>query len=52
MYGDGLKRFEARFDSHCDRCGANITEGDPIARTQEGDYIDEDCFDDYLAETS
>lgn len=51
MYGDGLKRFEARFDSECNRCGKSIYEGDFIARTPEGDYIDEDCFDEYLEET-
>ena len=36
-------RFPARFDSKCDDCGLAICEDDPIARTDEGDYICEGC---------
>jgi hypothetical protein len=32
-------RFPARFDSECDACGNAMSEGDPIARTNDGDYI-------------
>ena len=41
---DGLRRFDAHFDSSCQRCSATICEGDQIARTPEGDYICEDCI--------
>jgi formylmethanofuran dehydrogenase subunit E len=44
---DLLKRFTARFDSECGACGAPISEGDLIARTPDGEYICEDCFEDY-----
>jgi hypothetical protein len=36
-------RFPARFDSECDGCGNAMAEGDPIARTDDGDYICERC---------
>lgn len=32
-------RFPARFDSECDNCGNAMDQGDPIARTDDGDYI-------------
>jgi formylmethanofuran dehydrogenase subunit E len=35
--------FDARFDSNCDECGEQIHEGDPIVRTQDGEYICPDC---------
>lgn len=41
---DHLKRFDAHFDSQCNSCGADICEGDPIARTPDGDYICDDCI--------
>jgi len=44
---DGLKRFTARFDSECANCFSPMYEGDLIARTPEGEYICEDCFDLY-----
>jgi len=36
-------RFPARFDSECDGCGNAMDEGDPIARTDAGDYICAAC---------
>jgi len=36
-------RFAARFDSQCENCGNRIHEGDPIARTQDGDYVCSEC---------
>jgi hypothetical protein len=36
-------RFLARFDSKCDGCGNAMDEGDPIARTEDSDYICEAC---------
>ena len=36
-------RFPARFDSECDGCGNAMDEGDPIARTDGGDYICVKC---------
>jgi len=36
-------RFPARFDSECDACGNAMDEGDPIARTDAGDYICAAC---------
>ncbi|HEY8881915.1 MAG TPA: hypothetical protein VIM47_00795 [Dermatophilaceae bacterium] len=36
-------RFPARFDSECDGCEKDIAEGDPIARTDAGDYICAAC---------
>jgi hypothetical protein len=36
-------RFPARFDSRCDYCEKPMAEGDPIARTDDGDYICERC---------
>lgn len=44
---DQLKRFTARFDSECANCDRAMYEGDLIARTPDGDYICEDCFDQY-----
>jgi hypothetical protein len=38
-----VARFDARFDSECDNCGNWMSEGDPIARTQDGDYICSGC---------
>jgi hypothetical protein len=38
-----VARFKARFDSDCDDCGEEMTEGDPICRTAYGDYIHESC---------
>lgn len=38
-----VARFPARFDSDCDGCERRIIEGDPIARTTDGDYICERC---------
>lgn len=35
-------RFPARFGSTLD-CGHRASEGDPIARTTEGDFICEEC---------
>lgn len=41
---DGIvARFPARFDSNCDQCGRRMHEGDPIAKTYDGDYICEGC---------
>ncbi len=37
-------RFPAHFDSYCDGCGAVMSQGDPIARTVDGDYICESCM--------
>lgn len=34
-------RFPAHFNSHCAECGKAMSEGDIIARTQDGEYI---CF--------
>lgn len=36
-------RFPARFDSECDACGNAMDQGDPIARTDDGDYICSAC---------
>lgn len=47
---DSLKRFTATFDSECDYCLGTVCEGELKARTPAGDYICEDCFDDYLQE--
>ena len=41
-----LTKFDARFDSECAECGNDMYEGNPIARTSDGNYICEDCFDD------
>lgn len=38
-----MARFPARFDSECDSCGKPMNEGDPIARTNDGDYICKGC---------
>jgi len=38
-----VARFHARFDSTCPGCGNAIEETDPIARTQDGDYICSRC---------
>jgi hypothetical protein len=38
-----VARFPARFDSQCENCGDRMSEGDPIARTQDGDYICQRC---------
>jgi hypothetical protein len=38
-----VARFPARFDSECDACGDDMDEGDPIARTDDGDYICAGC---------
>ncbi len=40
---DIVARFPARFDSNCDNCGRRMREGDPIAKTYDGDYICEGC---------
>ena len=39
----GMVDFRARFDSDCDGCGGRIREGDPIARTVDGDYLCGEC---------
>jgi hypothetical protein len=36
-------RFPARFDSECDACGEAMAEGDPIARTDNSEYICHGC---------
>ena len=36
-------RFPARFNSHCDECDSPMLEGDPIARTDDGDYLCKGC---------
>ena len=36
-------RFPARFDSECDACGEAMSEGDPIARTDNNEYICKEC---------
>ena len=32
-------RFFAHFDSDCDECGNRMMEGEPIARTEDGEYV-------------
>ena len=32
-------RFFARFNSYCDECDSPMREGEPIARTDQGEYI-------------
>jgi hypothetical protein len=39
-----VAKFPARFDSNCENCGDRMHEGDPIARTQDGDYICSACM--------
>lgn len=38
-----VARFPARFTSECDGCGAQMLEGQTIARTDDGDYICGTC---------
>lgn len=38
-----IARFLARFDSDCDVCGEQMTRGEPICRTEGGDYCHEAC---------
>ena len=38
-----VARFPARFDSNCENCGDRMHEGDPIARTQDGNYVCSEC---------
>ena len=38
-----VARFPARFDSRCDGCDNAMAESDPIARTQDGDYVCSEC---------
>lgn len=40
-------RFAARFDSDCDHCGDRMYESDPICRTRDGDYVHEDCTEQW-----
>ena len=36
-------RLPARFNSECDSCGEAVSEGDPIARTDNNEYICGEC---------
>jgi hypothetical protein len=36
-------RFPARFNSACDGCGNRMLEGEPIARTDTGEFICSAC---------
>jgi hypothetical protein len=38
--------FDARFDSECDCCGDDITEGDRIRADGDGGYICDECGED------
>jgi hypothetical protein len=38
-----VARHPSHFNSECDGCGNPIDQGDPIARTDNGDYICERC---------
>jgi hypothetical protein len=40
--------FAARFDSECDDCGGDITEGDRIRADGEGGYVCESCGEDKM----
>lgn len=41
-----LTYFESPFDQACAWCPIWILEGDPMAVTEDGDYICEDCAHD------
>jgi hypothetical protein len=48
---DGLARFNAHFDSDCERCGGEIEQGDPIAFDKLNDaYVCGDCRDELAEE--
>ena len=45
-----IRWFRARFDGECDACGEDIDAGQMIARIPDGDYLCEQCGEEWERE--